>query len=91
VRDLETENGLPALFELDAHHVTPRACADDAERLQRPSHHSDNGVPLLLTDGLSPPCIDVMRRAVFMVVRKPEGSTDREMAPKTVRGEGADA
>jgi hypothetical protein len=25
--------------------------------------------------------IDVMRRAVFMVVRKPESSTNREMAP----------
>jgi hypothetical protein len=29
----------------------------------------DDGVPVLAADGLSPPCFDVMRRTVFMVVR----------------------
>jgi len=91
VRDLETENGLPALFELDAHDLTPCACADDAERLQRPCQRPDDGVPLLLSDGLPPPGIDVMRRAVFMVVRKPECSTKGKMAAQTARGEGVDA
>jgi hypothetical protein len=91
VRDLETENGLPTLFELDAHNVTPRAGSDDAERFQRPCQHCNDGVPVLAGGGLPPPCVDIMRRAVLVIVREPEGATDGEMTPEASLGEGIEA
>jgi hypothetical protein len=88
VRDLETENSLPALFQLDARDIAPGTCSDGPERFQRSPQRLHDGFPLLLVDRLSPPGIEVMSLAVFMVMRKTEGPSNREVTPKAAHGEG---
>ena len=91
VGDLETENCCPRLFELDADNIAPCAGSDDAEWLKRLRQLRNDQLPVLAADRLSPPRIEVMSRAILMIVRKPEGAADGQIAPQPFNGKSIDA